>query len=93
MIDTLSKYQIEKETIKCDGFSNVVVVERKYKLHRGESKSRACAFFHSVDRKIIEENGVKITFYAIGWGDAKCKTFDIALVIIPNKGRVIYADA
>lgn len=93
MTDALSKYRIEKETIKCDGISNVVIIERKYKLPRFESKIRACGIFHSINNKPINKDGVKITFYANGWGDADCKTFDMTLVIIPNKGRVIYTDA
>ena len=74
-------YEIVSETIELD--YGVTVIDRTYKLPFSIfiSPNKYASFIRKYDRKVFEQDGMKIHVSAGGWKDANCKTYGITFYI------------
>lgn len=83
MFPLLSKFSIKDIKAHFD-ITGAVILEIVYKApYLQKGKSEFLSAIRLYDIKEIRENDMRVYPYAIGWGDAMCKTYSFGIMIKP----------
>ena len=88
----LWKYRIESEVVSGDGVSNVIIIERRYRIPWWSCWNRGKVLddFYAFDDKEFHFEDIGIRTHVLGWGDYDCRTIDMLIVCVPNGDNIVY---
>lgn len=90
LFPALAGYKVLSESISGEKISNVVKVERIYRMPWYASSKKAIANLYKYHNREILSGGCVIHSIAGGWADSMCRTMKLVLQIIPNGGKIVY---
>ena len=93
LFPALAKYRVLSVSISGDNLSNMVYIERIYRVPWYESGIIASYNIHQYDHKEFKLDGATAYSVAGGWADPSCRSMRQIIQVIPNGGRIVYNDS